>query len=122
MIGVGKIYEWYRDGVIEDDDEVAVATNPDTYESISAPLVNIRCTFLSAKDEGIISSSQETFLLDTAKTTHYSLRSYYGIIKSARDKGILYEQTAACLIDFCRDNEVDIKRKDALAVLSKIKS
>jgi hypothetical protein len=25
MIGIGKIFEWYRDGVIERDDEVAVA-------------------------------------------------------------------------------------------------
>lgn len=121
MIGVGKIYEWYRDGVIEDDDEVAVATNPDTYESISAPLVNIRCTFLSAMNEGIISSVQEAFLLDIAKATHYSLRSYYGIIKSAREKEVLDEQTASCLLGFCHDTEVDIKRKDALAVLSRIK-
>jgi hypothetical protein len=35
MIGVGRVYEWYRDGVIEDDDEVAVATNPDTFEPVS---------------------------------------------------------------------------------------
>ena len=25
MIGVGRIYEWYRDGLIEDDSEVAVS-------------------------------------------------------------------------------------------------
>jgi hypothetical protein len=34
---------------------------------------------------------------------------------------MLDEKTAACLFAFCRDTEVDIKRKDALAVLSRIK-
>ncbi|KAF5430390.1 hypothetical protein C5S42_00430, partial [Candidatus Methanomarinus sp.] len=42
MIGVGCIYEWYRDGVIESDDEVAVTFHPETLQPLSVPLVNIR--------------------------------------------------------------------------------
>lgn len=45
MIGVGRIYEWYRDGTIEDDAEVALnySQSPGgVYLSTSVPLVDIR--------------------------------------------------------------------------------
>ena len=48
MTGVGKIYEWYRDGVTEDESEVAVSyatrEGPDgpRYYVNSVPLVDIR--------------------------------------------------------------------------------
>jgi hypothetical protein len=44
MIGIGQIYEWYRDGVTEDDAEVALnyALHNGTYRLLSVPLVDIR--------------------------------------------------------------------------------
>jgi len=44
MVGIGKIYEWYRDGVTEDDSEVAVsyAEHNGSYHLNSIPLVDIR--------------------------------------------------------------------------------
>jgi len=121
MIGVGKIYEWYRDGVIEDDDEVAVATNPDTFESVSAPMVNIRETFRAASREGIIDENSCRLLTDLAKRTHYGERSYFGITKEAVNTGILSEEKASELLTYCRDHETDVKREDAVQVLEKIK-
>lgn len=43
MIGYGKIYEWYRDGIIDDDSEVAVSYT-EGYSKVSVPLVNIRAS------------------------------------------------------------------------------
>lgn len=44
MVGIGQIYEWYRDGVTEDDSEVALnyAVRAGAYIPLSVPLVNIR--------------------------------------------------------------------------------
>jgi hypothetical protein len=50
MIGIGKIYEWYRDGVTEDDAEVALSygrrvrlkDGDPAYDQLTVPLVNIR--------------------------------------------------------------------------------
>jgi hypothetical protein len=48
MIGVGKIYEWYRDGVTEDDSEVAVnftvkqTKKGPVYQLLTVPLADIR--------------------------------------------------------------------------------
>lgn len=44
MIGVGKIYEWYRDGVTEDESEVAVnfSVHKGVYRIHSVPLCDLR--------------------------------------------------------------------------------
>jgi len=44
MVGIGKIYEWYRDGVTEDDSEVALnyAEHNGVFHLNSIPLVDIR--------------------------------------------------------------------------------
>lgn len=39
MIGVGKIFEWYRDGVTEDDSAVVLTYDPETYRPLSEPKV-----------------------------------------------------------------------------------
>lgn len=121
MIGVGQIYEWYRDGVLEDDDEVAVATNPDTFEPVSSPMVNIRETLKAAVDSGIISEEECLSITRLAKSTHYSERSYFGITKEAYREDIIPEEISKELLRYCTENEYDIKREDALLVLEKIK-
>ncbi len=121
MTGVGKIYEWYRDGELEDDDEVAVATNPDTFEPVSSPMVNIRETLKAATNSGIISSGECKDIVKLAKSTHYTERSYLGITKEASIEGIISDDTSKILLRFCTENEADVKREDALLVLEKIK-
>ncbi len=121
MIGIGKIYEWYRDGVIEADDEVAVATNPDTFEPVSDPMVNIRETFNAALDEGIINSDIHDLLMIIVKKTLYSERTYFGVVKNGVRDGVLSPDAGNVLIEYCKEHEVDVKRNDAIAVLKKIK-
>ncbi|MEA1984632.1 MAG: TfuA-related McrA-glycine thioamidation protein [Euryarchaeota archaeon] len=121
MIGVGQIYEWYRDGVLEADDEVAVTTNPETHEPVSTPMVNIRQTLNAAQAAGLIDPPATQRLLGIAQHTHYPQRSYLGIIKDATNADILSSRDADALAMFCKDHEVDIKQTDAIAVLEKIK-
>ena len=121
MIGVGKVYEWYRDGVIEADDEVAVATNPDTFEPVSNPMVNIRETLNAACDGEIIDGDIRDSLMNIAKKTHYTERTYFGLIKQGIKDEVLSPDTGDLLIEYCKEHEVDVKRSDAIAVLEKIK-
>lgn len=121
MTGVGQIYEWYRDGVIEDDDEVAVATNPDTFEPVSNPMINIRETLKAAFKSNIINNDELRRISELAKSTHYTERSYFGITRQALREGIIPEDKASKLLKFCTENESDLKREDALLVLKKIK-
>lgn len=121
MIGVGKVYEWYRDGVIESDDEVAVSTNPDTFEPISVPLVNIRGTLRAAFSTGIISEKEHNRLLELAINTYYQDRSYLGLVKEGINKSLIPEEKRKSILDFCTGNEVDVKREDAILVLETVK-
>lgn len=58
MIGVGRVYEDFRDGRLEDDDEVVVIheSDPDAgrYTSHSEPLCNIRYTLERAVELGVV--------------------------------------------------------------------
>ena len=45
MQGVGQIFQWYRSGKIEAEDEVALVFDPKTFKPISEPLVNMRYAF-----------------------------------------------------------------------------
>ena len=121
MVGVGKVYEWYRDGVIESDDEVAVSTNPDTFEPISVPLVNIRETLRAALESGLVSEKEQSALLDLAINTYYQDRSYFGLVKEGTRKSLIPEEKGKNLFEFCTKNEVDVKRHDAILVLETVK-
>jgi TfuA protein len=121
MMGVGKVYEWYRDGIIESDDEVAVSTNPDTFEPISVPLINMRETLKAASSAGIISEKEHSDLLQLAINTYYPDRSYLGLAKEGSKRGLISEDKRKSLLDFCTENEVDIKREDAILVLETIR-
>ena len=56
MVGIGAIYRAYRDGVLEDDDEVAVAhrTAEEGFAPTSEPMVDIRWTLEAAALAGVI--------------------------------------------------------------------
>ncbi|MBC7086153.1 MAG: TfuA-related McrA-glycine thioamidation protein [Methanomethylovorans sp.] len=120
MIGVGRIYEWYRNGIIEDDDEVAVATNPDTFEPLSVPMVNIRETLKASCRKGIIAHTACMKLIEIAKNTQYGDRSYLGIIRQGIQRELLTAEQGKMLLEYCRNHETDIKKEDAILVLNKI--
>src|SRR6478672_6283953 len=56
MRGIGRVYEAFRDGVLEDDDEVAVLHGPQElgYPPLTEALVNIRATVATAVQQDVI--------------------------------------------------------------------
>jgi len=121
MIGVGKIYEMYRSGVLESDDEVAVTFDADTMEALSVPLVNVRVTLESAIDKGIVMREISGAILEVAKKLFYPDRNYRNIMEECVKKGIFKPAEKEVLLIFFKNHEVDQKRNDALLVLETIK-
>ncbi len=121
MIGVGCIYEWYRDGVVESDDEVAVTFHPETLEPLSVPLVNMRATLEHAVVNRVINQHQSDILLEAGKSMYYPDRSYHAAVKKVAESGLISSSEQDVIIGFLVDNEVDVKREDALLVIEKIK-
>jgi hypothetical protein len=121
MIGVGKIYEMYRSGVLESDDEVAVTFDQDTMEALSVPLVNIRATLGSAVESGLLEHEIADSILDIARKLFYPDRNYRNIVSECMKKGIVSDPDQGKLLDLLLEHEVDVKREDAVRVLEKIK-
>ena len=117
MVGIGKVYRDYRDGVIESDDDVAVVINPETMEQLSEALISMNYTFKAARDKGIINETEFNILVDTAKSIYYPKRTYNQVLN---DSSIKIERITH-LKHFLDENRVDIKREDAVAVLKYIK-
>jgi hypothetical protein len=121
MVGVGRIYECYRSGLIEADDEVAVTYNPVTGEQIAEPLVNVRYQLKAAERDGIITRDERAALLSMTADMHYPERVYSNIIRSAIGKKILSPEKATALSKYIEEKPLNLKAEDAVATLKKIK-
>lgn len=121
MIGVGKIYEMYKNGSLESDDEVAVTFDGETLEPLSIPLVNVRMTVELGQEMGVLTKEQVSTVVDTTRKIFYPERNYRSIINECVKKGIIAGGDEEKLLDFFKNNEVDVKRQDAVLVLLKIK-
>ena len=90
MRGVGEIFAGYRDGIYEDDDEVAVLHGPAelNYMPLSLPMVNARATIDSAAKNSIISQPAAAALIQIAKSIFYQQRDWREIARQARSLDI----------------------------------
>jgi hypothetical protein len=118
MQGVGAAFEAFRDGRLEDDDEVAVIHGPAElgYPMLSEAMVNIRRTLSDAHAGGVISSLTRLGLEQIAKQLPYRERAYHAILSRASAVGLAAEELA----DFkawLPGGRVDQKREDAILML-----
>lgn len=118
MIGCGQIYEWYRDGLIAGDDEVALLHTEEAlgYQAMSEPLVNMRHVLTQALGRGLLTPSQADTLLELVKNRYFGDRSYHVWLQSALVKGLPPAQRGA-LTDFLTENPPNLKQEDAKGVL-----
>lgn len=116
MRGIGRVFEAYRDLVIEDDDEVAVAhaTREEGYRSLSTAMVSIRFGLGQLFESGRLDAEQHDMLCAYAKSQHYNIRSWADTYAYALGMGLGADVQAAI-----RDisAEVDAKAQDAIALL-----
>jgi hypothetical protein len=89
MVGHGRVYQAYRDGLIEDDDEVAVAhaTGEQGFRSLSDAMASIRLGLTDMQRAGLCDDAQCTDLITIAKATHYSRRSWADLARHAKTAG-----------------------------------
>ncbi len=117
MIGIGKIYQWYRDGTLNSDDEVALSFDSEEFIPISEPLVNIRETIKKATNQNIISLEESEIILKSAKSLYFPERRWDKIIKNSENA---LEKRLLDFSVFVKNNRVDIKKEDAMLLLKRI--
>ena len=121
MHGIGRVYEDFRDSVLEDDDEVAVLHGPAElgYPPLTEAMVNWRATFAAAARAGIVTPALAACLTESAKRLFYKERTADAVLATAAAAGM----PAAALRDLAAwlpDGRVDQKRRDAEAMVAAI--
>lgn len=118
MQGVGQIFQDYRAGRIEDDDEVAVQHAPAElgYKPLTVPMVSIRATLNQAAAEGILEQEHADLLTAQAKALHYTQRNWKLICTTAQDRGCPAPEIETFQASL-PEHFIDAKREDGLEML-----
>lgn len=115
MSGVGSIFEAYRSGRLDADDEVATTYASDGQRPLSCPLVTIRALLRHARDTGVLEPREAAGLARYAKRLYFPERTLGQVLTEARRR--LAPPAADALAEvFCRGTP-DPKRDDAMALL-----
>jgi len=117
MIGIGKIYHWYRDGTLNSDDEVALSFESEAYTPISEPLINIRETIKKAFENNILNKEESEVVFKSAKNLYFPERRWEKIIQNSEN---ILNKSLSNLAEFVKNNKVDVKKEDAILLLKRI--
>jgi hypothetical protein len=122
MTGVGRVFAAYRDGILSDDDEVAVLHGPEEldYPAVTEAMVNVRATLDKAVAEGVLDCWLVSRLTEIGKTLFYKERSWEEILGFAAGRG-LPAMPLDELAVWLRRGKVDQKRIDALDMITVIR-
>lgn len=121
MRGVGEIFEKYRDGTLEDDDEVAVLHGPAElgYTPLSVPMVNARSTIENAVEDAVIGEPAGGKLTAAAKSIFFQDRQWAAVVHRAHLAGVDAAELTA-FEQWLPGGERDLKRQDAEALLAEL--
>jgi hypothetical protein len=113
MRGAGRIFRWYRDGVLRDDAEVALlhASAEHAYRPLTVPLVNVRWAADAAVRQRVLSRPQARALVRVAAAMFYQERTWDVVLRalprSARER-------------WSRFDPPDLKADDARVALREV--
>lgn len=123
MVGVGRVFEQFRDGKLVGDDEVALThlSEAHSYQCTSEALVDMRATLDAATDEGICDRALSERLVAIIKEQFYPDRTWQAVLAAARatqaDPNVL-----DALERWLPAGRVDQKRRDALAMIAAMRA
>lgn len=122
MRGVGHVYQAFRDGTLDQDDEVAVSAGSaaDGCGARSEAMVNIRATLLAAQRQEIISSATRDLLTEVAKARFYAERHWPDLLEAGlRQAADLAE--ISTLRQWLPTGRVDQMASDAIDMLREMR-
>ncbi len=85
VVGVGRIFGWYRDGEVDDDGEVALlhAGREHGFRPLTVPLVDVRGAALAAVAAGACSAREGRALVRAAAGLFYQARTWPALLEAA---------------------------------------
>ena len=89
MVGLGTVFEWYRNGRIEGDDEVALMHGVAEmgYQPLSLPLVDVRHVLAGLEAQGVLAPSQVSGILYSFKCMGHEARTQSALLALVQEQG-----------------------------------
>jgi hypothetical protein len=123
MVGIGKIFELFRNGATDADDEVAVTFQQGAGEDIqSEAMIDIRFNLFVACRKQIITDRVKRAIAKTAKSIYFPYRNYTHVMEQTR---LDFPELSTQLDSFSayiNENRLSLKEHDAIKVVEYIKN
>jgi hypothetical protein len=120
MIGVGKIFNLFRNGIIDSDDEVAV-TFTDYSNFKSEALIDIRYNLFLAHKSKVIDTEAKRIILKISKQTYFPYRTYNDILDKSKLKHPEISSQIEKFREYVQTNRRSLKEEDAVLLLKQVK-
>jgi hypothetical protein len=123
MVGIGKIFQLYKMGKLDADDEVAVtfATEEGDYQLQSEAMIDIRYNLYLAHKKEVISKKAKNVLVKLAKEIYFPHRKYTYILEEAKNRYPVFESEINSFGRYIRSNRKSLKEMDAIRLVKYLK-
>jgi len=120
MIGVGKIYNLFRRGILDSDDEVAVSfTDYSNYKSEA--LIDIRYNLFLAEKKSVINNDTKKRILKVSRNIYFPYRTYDDILDVCKQKYPANIHFIEQFRQYLKTDKKSLKEIDAILLLNTIK-
>ena len=122
MKGIGKIFQLYKNGIINADDEVAVTFVRGSNILQSEAMIDIRFNLFLAYKRGIITNETKKKIAKIAKNIYFPFRNYEDIIKLTQQQlPSIYDELEG-FRSYILKNRDSLKARDAIKLLKYLKT
>jgi len=122
MVGIGKIFQLYKTGKVNADDEVAVTfASEGDYQLQSEAMIDIRYNLYLAHKKGVINEKAKSMLVRLAKEIYFPHRKYTYILEEARNRYPMLESEINSFGSYIRSNRKSLKEMDAIKLVKYLK-
>ncbi len=123
MIGIGKIFQLYKTGRVDADDEVAVTFAPEgDYRLQSEAMIDIRYNLFLARKKQVIGKNAKNLLAKVAKEIYFPYRNYVHIIEEAQGRHPALAGEIDSFRSYIASNRMSLKEIDAMRLVEYLKS
>ena len=122
MVGIGKIFQLYKTGKVNADDEVAVTfASEGDYQLQSEAMIDIRYNLYLAHKKEVINEKAKSMLVRLAKEIYFPHRKYTYILEEARNRYPMLESEINSFGSYIRSNRKSLKEMDAIKLVKYLK-
>jgi TfuA protein len=122
MKGIGKIFELYKNGIINADDEVAVTFVRENNILQSEAMIDIRFNLFLAYQKGVITNQTKKRFAKIAKNIYFPFRNYEDIIKLTQQQFPSIHNELESFRSYILKNRDSLKARDAIKLLKYLKT